>query len=155
MKAVQAATMILSLVACTLLFSTSAKAEVVFHVREPVSGVVFDDCTGEIIMVDGEVENVITGVSLKDGITRYRVNIAIHGTATGLTTGGHYEYNENYHDLEFDSACGFSFASTDIARLISQGVASNERLEVTQTLSVDECGGTSSYTIDFEIKCHE
>ncbi len=154
MKAIQAATLIASFVACILLFSTSAKAEVVFHVREPVSGVVFDDCTGEFILVDGEVENIITGVPLKDGITKYRVNIGIHGTGTGLTTGSHYEYNENYHDLEFDSACGFRFASTDFARLISQGVAANERLEVTQTLSVDDCAGTSSYTIDFEIKCH-
>lgn len=55
----------------------------------------FSTIAPELIFVDGKVENVITGVPLKDGITRYRVNISIHGTATGLTTGGHYEYNEN------------------------------------------------------------
>jgi hypothetical protein len=115
-----------AVVACALLLPVAAHAEsvVVVNQRQPFEVIFFDDCTGEDVQVVAEDHVLIIRKVDKGGVAYWQESINTHGTATGLTSGNTYVYNETIRfsrPEEPGPECGFDVDFSTRLRLISTG----------------------------------
>src|SRR5688572_629285 len=82
-----------SALAASLAGARPAAAAVIFNERQPFSFVVFNDCTGEPILVEGIFHQV---VSEARGKIHARLNA--HGIGVGLFSENTYVWNDTIHD---------------------------------------------------------
>jgi hypothetical protein len=111
-----------------------ASAGVVFNEWIPIDRTVSNPCTGEFVHVRGEHHIVITEV----GRGCFNVNVNLHLTAVGQTSGLKYEINSNGQETLCDpdpATCGFTETSTARQWFISQGSADNWVIVFTQTVT--------------------
>ena len=145
------------LVLCVVLLPAlvDAKSIVLVNQRQPFTFVLFDDCTGEDVQIVAEDHVLIVQRSDKDGTVYWDESINTHGTATGLTSGRQYVYNETIRftrPAEPGPACGFAVDFSTRLRLVSKGL--HPDLFVKYFLALDVSAGCA-VTIDeaFESTC--
>jgi hypothetical protein len=101
-----------------------AQSVVVVNQRQPFETELFDDCSGENIGVVAEDHVLIIQKVGKDGVPYWEESINTHGTATGLTSGNVYVYNETIRfnrPAEPGPECGFAIDFSTRLRMVSKG----------------------------------
>ena len=111
-------------VVCVALFAASgtANAEILSHAKFPFSFDVFNECTGEWVMLEGDVHLVLTEVVKDDGTIQRRQNGNARGWGVGLDSGAIYRFNENFHfNRTITIGTAFSRSADIHSRLVGFG----------------------------------
>jgi hypothetical protein len=144
-----------TLVAALLTFSMPAKAENTTNVTYSFSGTYVDACSGDIITYTGTEHDVFD--TTVNGNTVHMVEHSNeHIAGTGSPSGASYvgnatgNYEENFN---LTSPQG-EFDITDVLTAIGQGGAPNQKLMMTQHLTVNANGDVTVNRIDFSSTCH-
>lgn len=130
-------------VVCATLFAASgtAKSEILARATFPVSFDVFNECTGEWVMLEVDVRLVLTIVETSDGTIRMRQNGHANGWGIGLDSGAMYRFNDNFHFNRMKTIdTDFLRSGATHTRLIGLGKTPNQRLIYTLSYEVDEEG---------------
>ncbi len=139
-------------VICVALLTTTgtAKAEIVWNDLFSVSFESFNDCTGELMLLELDVHIIATEVETSDGTIRFRQSVNTHGWGVGLDSGDIYRYKSNTHFFETDPMGIASIRkSKRQAQLIGLGKTPNQRRVVDYEFVVDEFGiVTNVYIVD-------
>jgi hypothetical protein len=104
--------------------SVNAQSTIVVNQRQPFDTVFSDECTGEDIQVVAEDHVLVIRKVAKDGTVYWEESINTHGTATGLTTGRVYVYNETIRftrPAQPGPECGIGVDFSTRLRLVSKG----------------------------------
>lgn len=128
--------------------SGSAKAEVIFNETLPFSGFFFNDCTGEFVLLEGEMHMVSSFVLQEDLSFRLMQSVNVYAWGIGFNSGAEYRWNENVHLAIVDPAgIEHSFTQDTHSRLIGLGDTPDERVVATFLFEVDEFGVITFVTV--------
>jgi len=129
---------------CVALFTAAgtANAEILSHANFPFRPFsVFNECTGEWVMLEGDVHLVLTEVVRDDGTIQRRQNGNARGWGVGEESGAVYVFNENFHfNRTITTGTAFSRSADIYTRLVGLGDTPNQRMIYTLTLDIDEDG---------------
>ena len=125
------------------------------HNISDVSGIWYNECTGEDVEVSATMVFLMTGQ-----VTNNRLisvwNIRIYGKGVGLTSGTEYIIRENNNSTFIQSFVNghITFPLTDKWRLISKGNATNLYGVFVWNLIYNAKGEEVVNTFDFHIDCN-
>lgn len=113
---------------------------------------VYNEATGEDILVEGEYHYVIkTRYNKKTDTTTFDFQVNAHGTGVGVDSGTQYVFNDTYRDSTVvPGSGGFTETLLDRIRLISPGSAPNVFITARGLFVVDANGiiVTDEFTLD-------
>ena len=146
----------LSVAALLLATIGIAKAELDFNDTFPVSFDITNECTGEKLLVMGEVHFVETTVEKEDGTSHYKQYRNFRGWAVGMDTGDLYRFNNNVHYSEVDGPELELFRSSNAhARLIGKGKTPNVRVVFSFLYERDVDGNVTNVTVEEDVICQD
>jgi hypothetical protein len=144
-----------TLTAALLILSTPARAANTTNVTLPISGSLFDSCSGENVDYTGTV-HVVADVTVNGNHVTLVQHENFHVTATGESSGATYVGDESFNDTE-----NFSLTSpqeelnfTEPFTLIGQGSTPNLKSLATEHVTVNADGTVTVNRIDITSSCH-
>lgn len=141
-----------SLVAVLLAAALSIAAGVVSNTTVPIppNRVLADPCTGEGVLVTGEVHQVMVQTIDANGGTHTEMHFNVEGVSgVGLITGTHYRgiHTETHSTNSSDSGASEFTTVIDI-KLIAEGSASNLTIRDVLIHTTVNADGTTTATVD-------
>src|SRR5262249_17824913 len=107
-------------------------------------------CTGEIVHVTGEEHVVLTGV----GQGCLRLNVNMHLTGVGQTTGLKYVLDANGHGTTCQPArCSLTDTFTTRQHFISLGSGKNEVMVMTTTVTQNPADCSYVFGTELALEC--
>ena len=126
------------------------------QISTPVDTIIFSQCTGEAIHIEGAVHTTVKVTENQDGSTEVRFQFNYQGVqGTGVDTGRKYVVNSSGKRREYvESADTFEFSGIEMFKLSAQGSTPADDLDVRSRFRLRlENGVVVENTFDFEIEC--
>jgi hypothetical protein len=119
-----------------------------------VSGLAFNSCTGELMLVESTI-TVVTGSTSDEngGIHFGPSHFTQHGTAIGLTTGNRYVFQSVQTRMENFSDPGDEATLVGQIRAISQGNEPNLISQATFHLTITPTGELTAFFSNINFQC--
>lgn len=138
--------------AAVLLAAALSSAGVVSNTTVPIppNRVLFDSCTGEGVLVTGEIHQVIVQTTDANGGTHTDMEFNVEGVSgIGLITGTQYRgiHTETHSSNSSDSGASEFTTVIDI-KLIAEGSASNLTIRDVLIHTTVNADGTTTSTVD-------
>ena len=143
------AVLVLAFFALLGMASAPARADGAFTGSYPVSGQIYDFCTGETVTLSGDLHYVVKVTSNEDGTYTYRAHMNlqdVHGV--GDVSGLKYVLANNYHQTQTSAPGSVSSSTRETFRLLSQGSADNEYISARFAYTYDFV--TNKLTVKFD-----
>jgi hypothetical protein len=128
-------------------------AAVVQNQRSTVDTVVFNDCTGEDIALQGSAHVIFTTTeSSKGGLHQaFASNMVLKGT--GLLTGSGYQSVSTSNSTFNVSGLPAEQTSVGSSRLLRQGRGGDLLVHFLQHITIDALGNIRVFNSDFRFEC--
>lgn len=121
-----------------------------------VTGVVFNNCTRELVEYEGAIHQRVTTKTKKDGSTSYEINVLIKGSGVGKTSGTQYQFIQHQDDVkDFEVGPPYPYVRVldRTVRLVSQGNVTNTYVIFRTELIVNSDGRLVSRIISSTTSC--
>jgi hypothetical protein len=120
----------------------------------PFSGLAFNSCAGEVMLVEGTIR-AVTGstVDASGGVHFGPTHFTQHGTAIGLITGNRYIFNSEQTRTENFIDPGDEATLTGQVLAISQGREPNLISQATFHLTITPTGELTAFVSEINFRC--
>jgi hypothetical protein len=129
-------------------------AEIIFNQRYSFAFPFFNDCTGETVLVSGEVHALVKRTVDRQGTETFDVQYNAHGEGIGDWSNNRYIWNDTFREeYVYTQGCSFTITPVDrYVRLISRGKLPNELLKQQISFGFD-ANCQFFFNSNFELKC--
>jgi hypothetical protein len=128
-------------------------AAVVANQRSTVDTVVFNDCTGEDIAIQGTAHVVFTTTESGNGGLHQAFASNMVLTGTGLLTGSRYRSVSTNSSTFNSSGLPAEQTSVGSSRLLRQGAGGDLFVHFLQHITIDALGNVRVFNEDFRFEC--
>lgn len=145
---------IAAVVVVAAFFPSISKAET-FHFELPLNTTVVDNCVGENVLVQGNVDVTIEQSADDAGGTHFHLHVVSKGKGIGLITLANYVYSTEVED-SFDMPGPPQTISHELVlnhQLIANGTFPNSYLRIRLHITLNAIGVPTAELASVEMKC--